>query len=142
MDWNWTTAWWLVAGALVAAELLTGTFYLLMLALGAAAGALAGHLGLSPALQISCAAALGGAAVVAWHLRRRRMPPAAPPASNPDVNLDIGQTVQVENWSADGLTQVSYRGARWQARFVGTAPAQAGRHVIHAIEGSCLLLDR
>jgi membrane protein implicated in regulation of membrane protease activity len=37
MDWNWATAWWIVAGVLVAAELATGTFYLLMLAAGAAA---------------------------------------------------------------------------------------------------------
>ena len=34
MDLNTSTLWWLVAGALVAAELLTGTFYLLMLAIG------------------------------------------------------------------------------------------------------------
>ena len=35
-----STAWWLLVGLLVIAELLTGTFYLLMLALGAIAGAL------------------------------------------------------------------------------------------------------
>ena len=39
MDWSASTGWWLAAGVLVAAELATGTFYLLMLALGAAAGA-------------------------------------------------------------------------------------------------------
>ena len=31
-----SASWWLIAGVLVAAELVTGTFYLLMLALGAA----------------------------------------------------------------------------------------------------------
>ena len=31
---EYSTIWWLVAGALVIAELLTGSFYLLMLALG------------------------------------------------------------------------------------------------------------
>ena len=40
-----STLWWLMAGAAVVAELLTGTFYLLMLAIGLAAGALAAHLG-------------------------------------------------------------------------------------------------
>jgi len=39
--WNGSTLWWVIAGTLVALELATGTFYLLMLALGAAAGALA-----------------------------------------------------------------------------------------------------
>jgi len=42
---NNPTIWWLVAGALVALELTTGTFYLLMLALGAAAGAVVAHAG-------------------------------------------------------------------------------------------------
>lgn len=142
MDWNWTTAWWIAAGVLILAELASGTFYLLMLAVGAVAGALAAHLGLSPTGQLLAAAAVGGAAVVAWHRRRSKAPQSAPASSNPDVNLDIGQSVQVTAWSADGLAQVHYRGAAWQARFVGTPPAQSGRHVIRAIEGSCLLLDR
>ena len=36
-----STIWWLAAGAVVVAELLTGTFYLLMVAVGLAAAALA-----------------------------------------------------------------------------------------------------
>ncbi|MFN3859945.1 MAG: NfeD family protein [Roseateles sp.] len=142
MDWNWATTWWIVAGSLVAAEMVTGTFYLLMLAAGAGAGAVAAHVGLAPSLQIVAAAVVGGTAVVAWYQRRSRAPQARPATSNPDVNLDIGQSVQVDHWTADGLTQVAYRGATWQARFVGTPPAQTGRHVIRAVEGSCLLLDR
>jgi membrane protein implicated in regulation of membrane protease activity len=133
MDWNWATAWWIVAGVLVAAELATGTFYLLMLAAGATAGALAAQL---------VAAVLGGAAVVAWHRYRGKAPKAAPAGRNPDVNLDIGQSVLVDAWSSDGRAQVHYRGATWQARFIGNAPAESGRHVIRAVEGSCLLLDR
>jgi membrane protein implicated in regulation of membrane protease activity len=35
------TVWWVVTGVLVAVELATGSFYLLMLALGAAAAAIA-----------------------------------------------------------------------------------------------------
>ena len=142
MDWNWATVWWIAAGLLVAAELASGTFYLLMLAVGAAAGALAAHLGMSLTGQVLAAALTGGAAVVGWHLKRSRMPAPAPASSNPDVNLDIGQCVQVETWSADGLAKVQYRGAAWQARFIGSAPAQSGRHVIRAVEGNCLLLDR
>jgi len=142
MDWNWATVWWIVAGMLVAAELATGSFYLLMLATGAAAGALAAHLNAGLAGQLVAAALVGGAAVVTLHKRRASSPKAAPAASNPDVNLDIGQHVHVEAWSAEGWAQVHYRGAAWQARFIGSAPAQSGPHVIRAIEGSCLLLDR
>ncbi|MCE4539964.1 NfeD family protein [Pelomonas sp. P7] len=141
MDWSLATAWWIAAGVLIAVELATGTFYLLMLALGACAGALAAHAGLGPPGQMLCAALVGGTATFLWHRRRERHHPA-PAASNPDVNLDVGQSVHVDAWSADGLAQVQYRGAAWRARYVGNLPAQGGRHVIRAVDGSCLLLDR
>jgi membrane protein implicated in regulation of membrane protease activity len=142
MDWNSATLWWIAAGVLVAVEMATGSFYLLMLALGAAAGAIASHLGLALTGQLMSAAVVGGVSVVIWHLRRSKAPPAAAASHHPDVNLDIGQSVQVNAWTTDGLAQVQYRGAAWRARFIGTAPAEAGRHVIRAIDGSCLLLDR
>ena len=142
MDWTASTAWWLAAGALVAAELATGTFYLLTLALGAAAGAVTAHLGLSTNFQIAAAAVLGGGAVVAWHLHRTGHAHALPAGANPDVNLDIGSAVQVTHWQADGSARVHYRGTEWDARHVGAGPATAGEHTICAIEGSRLLLDR
>jgi membrane protein implicated in regulation of membrane protease activity len=142
MDGNWATAWWIAGGVLVAAELASGTFYLLMLAVGAAAGAIAAHLGLGGAAQMTAAAGVGGAAVFLLNRQRAGAPKASPASSNPDMNLDIGQSVQVDAWTADGRAQVQYRGAAWQARFIGSAPASSGRHVIHAVEGSCLLLDR
>lgn len=142
MDWSWSTYWWIATGVLVAAELASGTFYLLMLALGGAAGALAAHLGLGLPGQMLVAAVIGGAATVAWYLRRRSRGEPAPAASNPDVNLDIGQTVHVLAWSDEGTAQVQYRGAAWAARYIGQAPAASGPHVIRAIEGSRLLLDR
>ena len=51
-----STLWWLMAGAAVVAELMTGTFYLLMLAIGLAAGALAAHLGMGMEAQLVAAA--------------------------------------------------------------------------------------
>ena len=56
MDWSGATWWWVAAGVLVAAELASGTFYLLMLALGMAAGAIAAHLGFATAAQLVVAA--------------------------------------------------------------------------------------
>ena len=47
MDLPASTFWWVAAGIAVAAELATGTFYLLMMALGLAAAAIGAHLGLS-----------------------------------------------------------------------------------------------
>ncbi len=140
MDWNATTLWWLAAGALVAAELATGTFYLLMVALGAAAGALAAHAGFSVVGQVVLAALVGAGATVAWHLQRARSPQSAPAESNRDVNLDIGQTVHVPAWQPDGTARVSYRGAQWQVRLAPGAAMATGDHTIVALRGTELVL--
>lgn len=142
MDINPATAWWIVAGVLVAVELATGSFYLLMLAFGCAAGALAAHLGAGMSAQQGVAALVGGSAVTIWHVVRGRRGSGPPAAANPDVNIDIGQQVEVEHWGTDGQTQVRYRGARWRARYVGAGTPGAGLFTIRALEGSCLLLDR
>jgi len=142
MDWSASTGWWLAAGVLVAAELATGTFYLLMLALGAAAGAVAAHAGLQLTGQIGTAAVVGASAVVVWHLRRSRRPAAAPASTNPDVNLDVGGTVQVPAWADDGSTRIAYRGSHWEARHIGHGHPQPGLHVIRAVEGNRLMLER
>ncbi len=136
MNWDAATVWWLATGALVALELATGTFYLLMLALGCAAGALAAHAGLGLTAQVVTAALLGGGATVAWHLRRRRSPVAAVAERNRDVNLDIGGTVMVPAWAADGTARVQYRGASWTVRTTESAPPAPGPHVIVAVRGS------
>jgi membrane protein implicated in regulation of membrane protease activity len=142
MDWNASTWWWVATGVLVAAELATGTFYLLMLALGAAAAALAAHLGMAFSAQLVAAAVIGGGAVAAWHLRRMRQPAAPPAAENRDLNLDIGERVHVPAWNADGSARVSYRGASWAVRYAGTDTPAPGAHVITAVQGSELLVKR
>jgi membrane protein implicated in regulation of membrane protease activity len=136
LDWNTPTLWWLAAGVLVAAELATGTFYLLMLGLGCAAGALAAHAGQGGTVQMVAAAVLGAGATTAWHLKRLRQPVAAPAESNRDVNLDIGQHLHVAQWSGDGSARVPYRGASWAVRYAGSGLPQPGEHVIVALNGS------
>jgi membrane protein implicated in regulation of membrane protease activity len=142
MDMAEATSWWIVAGVLVAAELASGTFYLLMLALGAVAAALAAHAGVSFNGQLLAAAAVGGGAVAVWHFLRGRRAAAAPASENRDVNLDIGETVHVPAWNADGTAQVQYRGASWAVRYAGNDAPVPGTHVIHAIDGNRLLLQR
>lgn len=136
MDWNAWTFWWVACGVLVAAELATGTFYLLMLALGCAAAALAAHLGGSVPVQLVTASLVGGGATVAWHLNRLKHPKTASAERNRDVNLDIGESVHVEQWSADGSTRVQYRGAAWSARLDQPGVAEPGLHVIVAVHGN------
>lgn len=142
MDWSASTLWWVVAGVLVAAELASGTFYLLMLALGAVAAALAAHAGMALSAQLVVAAAVGGGAVAAWHLARGKQAQAPQAQANRDALLDIGGHVHVSHWAADGTTTVQYRGAAWQARWQGAGTPEAGEHVIREIVGTQLLLGR
>ncbi len=135
LDWNSPTLWWLAAGALVAAELATGTFYLLMLAVGAVAGAVAAHLSFDTTAQVVVAALVGGGTTAAWHLRRKRQP-SVPSESNHDVNLDIGQQLHVNAWGADGSARAQYRGAAWAVRYAGSGTPAPGLFVIVALHGS------
>jgi membrane protein implicated in regulation of membrane protease activity len=141
MDWSAPTWWWLAAGALVAAELFVGSFYLLMLALGCVAGALAAHLGAGYSMQILAAALLGAGTTALWHYRRARSPRSAPVESNRDANLDVGQTLQVGAWEADGTARVSYRGSAWSVQYRGSGAPAPGAHVIVAVHGNRLIVS-
>lgn len=137
-----STWWWLLTGALVAVELLTGTFYLLMLAIGAAAGALAAHLGLSLTAQFVVAALVGAAAVVGWHLHSRRRPGDPSVRSLRSVNLDVGEVLNIEHWNADGTATVKYRGASWTViQRPGNAPVP-GSYRVTELVGNRLLVEK
>jgi len=142
MDWQSSTLWWMLAGILVAAELLTGTFYLLMLALGAVAAALTAHLGMPLTAQLTGAALVGGGAIVGWHFKRSLQPSPPPTESNRDLNLDIGQSVHVDAWSVEGSARVQYRGSSWTVNFAGPGAAEPGLHTIVAVIGSQLRVQR
>ena len=142
MDLSAATGWWVVAGLAVAAELATGTFYLLMIALGLAAGAVAAHLGLSVPMQIVTAAVISGGATLAWHWYRRSTKGADIAArENRDVNLDIGEYVHVDAWAGDRTARVQYRGSNWGARLAPGAAPHNGEHVLTAVEGNWLVLS-
>ena len=130
-----STLWWLAAGALVAVELITGTFYLLMISLGLVAAALLAHSGASAPWQWVGAAAMGGGAVLAWRAYQQ-----ARPQSNHNINMDVGQRVQVEHWQSDGTCGVHYRGAHWDATLQPGQVAQAGSYVIAEVVGNRLIL--
>ena len=134
------TAWmvWLaLAGMLVILEMFFGTFYLLMIALGMAAGALAALLGLSAEVQILLAAVIGAAAALA--LRRRR-PRKTDAARDPNINLDIGQSLHVSHWH-EGTARAMYRGALWDVELAHGAHARAGQFVIREVRGSRLIVS-
>lgn len=137
-----STLWWLVAGALVALELLTGTFYLLMLAIGAAAAALTAHAGAGTSAQMIAAAVVGLGAVAGWTWIKRRRPGDPSVRAQRSVNLDVGETVQVQVWEPDGTAQVKYRGAAWTAVLAPGSTPQPGLHRVTELVGNRLLVEK
>jgi len=137
-----STLWWLIAGAAIVVELLSGTIYLLLLAGGFAAAAIAAHLGAGTVAQLLVAAVVGVGAVLTWYTIQRRRPPKPATGADRDVNLDIGASVHVEAWNPDGTATVRYRGAQWTVvQRAGRTPS-SGEHRVVEVIGSRLVVDK
>ena len=129
--------WLLVGLALVIVELLTGTFYLLVLGVAAfAAGLVASPwIGGGFAAQSVCAAVVAIAGAYAVHAYRARN------AAQQMAPIDAGQPASFESWvdQGAGLARVRYRGASWDARLEPSAALQPGALVyVLATEGNTL----
>ena len=132
--------WWVATGVFVGLELITGTFYLLMVALGLAAAALVSYLGVSLSTEMLCAALVGGGAVTAWHVLKGRRPQDPPAQANHDVNLDIGESVNVMQWHR--TASVKYRGANWTVEALPGAALATGMHRVKEVVGSHLIVEK
>ena len=128
--------WWAVAGiALIIAELITGTFYLLVIGIAALAGAGVAFYNDSFWLQAEIAAVVAVAGVI-WVTRFRKMQ-----KSSPNVGLDVGQSVVLDSWISekDRLARVRYRNALWDARLLDEVGAEAGNVLyIQHVDGNTL----
>ena len=103
---------WAILGlALVLVELVTGTFYLLMLALAGFGAALAAWLGQPFGVQAVVAALIAGAGCYGVHVYRAKN------AKGQMTPLDAGQPASFEVWLDQGASRarVRYRGASWDA---------------------------
>jgi membrane protein implicated in regulation of membrane protease activity len=130
--------WAGAAGIAVILELFTGTFYLLMIAVGLFAGAVTAYYDGGFGVQAVVAAAVAAAATEL--LRRTRTNRAREvPARDPNVNLDIGQRVRVDAW-IDRSARVRYRGAQWDVDLAAGVAAQPGEFRIVEVRGSRLIL--
>ena len=113
---------WLIVGfVLVIAELMTGTFYLLVIGLGAFVGAMVAWF------------------VHHWHEAQKNVDTGV---SN---FLDRGQPVVLEGWTNEpaGIARVRYRGASWDARVAEPAsrPVAGATLYIHGQEGNTLVVS-
>jgi len=114
--------WLLIGFGLIIMELLTGTFYLLMLGFAAFGGAIAASIGYGFEIQIittAVVAAIGCYLVHAYHASnaRQQMP-----------SIDYAQPVKFEAWVDQGarVARVRYRGAPWEAKVEGDAQIDPG----------------
>lgn len=127
--------WWIVAAVLVAVELTSGTFYLLVYGIAAVVAGLAAWFGAGATAQLLIAAVI--AAVGTLVLRHWSRSTAHPESTVQD--MDIGQPVQVESWQG-GRGQVKYRGALWDAEAESASTDSAQPLVIRAVKGNTLVL--
>ncbi len=115
--------WWtVIAITLVIVELLTGTFYLLMLGVAAFGAALAAWLGLEFSGQAIVAVVISAIGCYGVHVykARNRAQQMAP--------IDAGMPASFEIWLDVGarLARVRYRGASWEARVEGREAIEPG----------------
>jgi membrane protein implicated in regulation of membrane protease activity len=117
-----------------------------MIAAGLAAGALAALMNSTIEAQLIIAALVGSIATLA--LRRSRIggDHQIDARRDPNVNLDIGQSVQVDEWSSytAGIykARVMYRGAQWDVEYASQDAPPAGAYKIVEIRGSQFIVER
>ena len=128
--------WWIAAAALIAVELLTGTFYLLVVGLAVACGGVAALLGVPTPLQWLLAGVLGLIGTMSLQRWKRRLMAKTPQ----QPGLDIGAQVRVMTWGPDRTARVSYRGSSWDAELASPDTPQAETMYITALRGSVLIL--
>jgi len=128
-------AWAVVGLGLVIIELLTGTFYLLMLGVAAFGAAGAAWLGQDFSVQVIVAAVVSAAGCYAVHVYRAKNKVSQMP------HIDAGMPASFESWIDAGarLARVRYRGASWDARVEGVEGLEPGATVyVLASEGNTL----
>ncbi|MFP5340939.1 MAG: NfeD family protein [Gammaproteobacteria bacterium] len=133
-------AWLLLGLGLIAVEMLSGTFYLLILGAAALIAALSGYLGAPFPMQAILAAAAAVVGVLV--LRRRRKGDPATPAR--DNQMDIGQTAVIESWlnEPQRLARARYRNTTWDAEVLGNERVEIGAMLyVASTEGNRLKLS-
>jgi membrane protein implicated in regulation of membrane protease activity len=127
--------WAIVGMVLVITELLTGTFYLLMLGVAAFGAALAVWLGLEFGAQALVFLVVAGVGCYGVHVYRARN------QKQQMAPIDAGMPASFESWVDAGsrLARVRYRGASWDARVEGADAVEPGAAlVVLAADGNTL----
>lgn len=127
--------WFLLAFGLLALEMATGTFYMLIVSIALGLAGIAALLGLNLPLQITLSAVASILGTVI--LRRTKGMRTGKMISQ---SLDIGQSVRVISWRGDSVARVYYRGTEWDAELESPGSSRDGALYIKAVQGSKLIL--
>lgn len=132
--------WWFVIGfGLLVAELLTGTFYLLVIAVALGAAGLAALLAAPLTLQLVIAAVIGLGGSL-W-LRNSNLSRRGHERADDRVqNMDIGQSLHVDHWGAGGTARAQYRGSEWDVELAPGESPVPGDFVIREIHANRLIV--
>lgn len=131
--------WLLIGFGLVVVELLSGTFYLLMLGIAAFGAAAVAWFGQGFEVQAIVAVAVASAGCYGVHVHHARN------SREQMASVDAGQPANFENWidQGGGLARVRYRGASWDAHVDGEGDLAAGALLyVLRIEGHALKVSR
>lgn len=129
-----TILWLIGAFAVLGAEMLIGTVYLIAVSAALFCAALCGYLDFSLTVQCSVAAIVTCLGAMGTYFLRTKRKSAAE-----DVRLDEGNNVIVEKINKDGSAYVNYRGAKWLAR-AEKGELKCGFYIIAKIDGNTLVL--
>lgn len=132
--------WWAIAGmALIIVELVTGTFYLLVIGIAGLAGAGVSYLNYSFWVQAVAAMAVATVGVVLVNRYRTSQP------KSDSASLDVGQNVVLDSWVSekDRLARVRYRNALWDAKVLDEQATGTGQVLtIQKVEGNTLYVTK
>lgn len=129
--------WLIIAIALVIAEVLTGTFYLLVLGFSAFIACIAQWFGFEFLGQTIAFLMTAIAIIIPLYVHRKKLK-----LQEKTFDLDAGETVVIEQWE-NGVGQTRYRGTTWQATLLEQGQentSSSNLYVIVRIDGSRLLV--
>ena len=137
MSFSPVVVWLVLAFALAGLEMLSLSFYLLAISVGALSGAFAAWVGLAQNAQILCAALTALVATAALHRWKKKNAPK----NKGYAMFDIDQRVQVLHWTSERRARVQYRGSQWDAELIPGARAGDMEYTIQEVNANTLQLN-
>lgn len=125
--------WFAVGLALMVAEILTGTFYLLAISAGFFLAGLAELIGVGFSVQMAVAGIASTGCCLALHAYRKGK------AKEPALSFDVGQKVSVT--SEEGVFKAQYRGSLWAVEHAESKDLNVGEYTIVQLKSNTIVVS-